>query len=170
MTNQSKLKQCFERVHNALKKNPSLGHEIHHSVTQIQGLSCEIREKDWHFKVDMPKAAGGMGEASPPGALGRAALGSCLAIGYQLTAARLDVPVSKLTVEIFAEADGGGLFATVDTPPGYSTVRYCVSVESSASEESILAMLDEADRHSPWLDVFTRAISCTRQVRIVGSD
>jgi hypothetical protein len=42
-----------------------------------------------------------------------------------------------------------------------------VTVVSDASEDLILQMLDEADRHSPYLDIFSRAQTCRRQVHII---
>ena len=115
----------------------------------------------------MPREAGGRESASTPGALGRAALGSCLAIGYMLWASRLDIPVSSLEVEIHADSDDAGLFGTADIAPGYSEIRYRVRVESSAPEADIINLLDEGDKHSPWLDVFTRPVICKREVVII---
>lgn len=170
-SDQTKLKGSFDKVFRALSQKPSLGQTTHVSTTRLRrGLCCEIREDGWRFEADMPEQAGGQGEAPTPGMLGRAALGSCLAISYMLWASRRDVPVTDLKVEIQADSDDGGLFGTADIAPGYAQVRYCVTVESSASEEAVIAVLDEAERHSPWLDVFTRPVDCRRQVRLVASE
>jgi uncharacterized OsmC-like protein len=100
---------------------------------------------------------------------GRAALGSCLAIGYMMRAAKMEIEVNSLEVEISADFDDGALFGTSDTDPGYSMVSYLVTIESNAPKEKILQMLDEADKHSPYLDVFTRAQHCQRKVKIVSA-
>ena len=97
---------------------------------------------------------------------GRAALGSCLAIGYAMRAAKLGVPMAGIEVEVQADYDDGALFGVGDAPPGYSEIRYIVTLETEAPEADVLKVLDEADVHSPYLDVFRRAQRCTRTVRI----
>jgi uncharacterized OsmC-like protein len=103
-----------------------------------------------------------------PGVYGRAALGSCLAIGYMMRAAKFDVSIKSLNVEVHADYDDGALFGTIDVPPGYLEVRYIVTIESDSPEERILNLLDEADKHSPYLDVFNRGQECSREVRIIS--
>lgn len=167
MNNQSELKKSFLRISRAFSKKPALGQDTYVSTTRINDqLSCEIQEGNWSFRADMPKEVGGQESASTPGALGRAALGSCLAIGYMLWASRLDVPVSSLEVEIHADSDDAGLFGAADIAPGYSEIRYRVCIESPAPEADILNLLNEGDKHSPWLDVFTRPVICKREVVI----
>ena len=169
MASQSEIKKSFNRMARALVKSPALGRSTYVSTTRIQGLACEIQEGDWRFQVDMPQSMGGRGVAPTPGALGRAALGSCLAIGYMLWASDMGVAIESLEVEVQADSDDAGLFGTAEIPPGYSEVRYCVKVCSCAAEEDVLKMLDEAERHSPWLDVFRRPVTCKREVKLSAS-
>ncbi len=117
----------------------------------------------------MPEQAGGNTSGPTPGVFGRAALGSCLAIGYMMRAAVMDIQISGLEVEVQADYDDGVLFGTVlNVPPGYLEVRYTVTIESDAPEDKIMEMLDDADKHSPYLDIFSRAQSCIRKVNIVA--
>lgn len=168
---QAELKHSFSRVSSALARKPALGRATLVSTTRLRaGLACEIQEGTWRCEAGMPKETGGQGGAPTPGMLGRAALGSCLAIGYMLWASRRDVSVTNLEVEIQADSDNAGLFGAADVTPGYTQVRYCITIESTASEETILAMLDEAEQHSPWLDVYTRPIDCQRQVCIIAPE
>ena len=77
-------------------------------------------------------------------------------MGYQIRAARLGVDLNSLTVEIEADFDVAGMLSMESTArPGYSEVRYHVSVESSAPEADILRVLDEGDVLSPYRDVFS---------------
>jgi uncharacterized OsmC-like protein len=169
MTIQAEIKKSFHRVARAIAKRPALGRSTYVSTTRVQGLVCHIEEGNWRMQTDMPQQLGGQGTAPTPGMLGRAALGSCLATGYLLWASKMDVAIQKLEVEVQADSDDDGLFGTADTPPGYSEVRYCVSVDSSASEDEVLNMLDQAERHSPWLDVFCRPVSCKREVKYTAT-
>ena len=169
MKEQDEIKNKFERTIKALTLKPSLGHGTGVSKTRIiNGLTCETKEGDWVFKSDMPKQVGGYDTASSPGALGRAALGSCLAIGYMMWASKLEIKIDSLEVEIQADYDDGGLFNTSDSPPGYLVIRYLVKIKSPASADEIENLLNKGDKHSPYLDVFSRAQTCVRKVEIVN--
>ncbi len=168
MDNPAKIKTAFERSIKALSLRPSLGLGTGISKTTIRnGLTCEIEEGPWHFKADMPEQAGGNAQGPTPGVYGRGALGSCLAMGYMMHAAYRNVPIQTLQVEVQADYDDGALFGVTNVPPGYLDVRYIVTVESDAPEEEILRVLDEADGHSPYLDIFSRAQQCRREVHVV---
>lgn len=169
MTETEKIKLAIERLIKALSLKPSLGKGTGISRARIiHGLTCEIQEGDWKFLSDMPESVGGNAQAPPPGVFGRAALGSCLAIGYMMKAAKMNIPVTMLEVEVQADYDDGALLGTADIAPGYSEVRYIITIESEAAEEDIVKMLDEADHHSPYLDVFSREQNCKREVHIVS--
>lgn len=163
-----KIKLAVERSSKALSLKPSLGYGTGISKVRIKdGLTCEVEEGKWKFLADMPEGAGGNAEGPTPGVYGRAALGSCLAIGYMMKAAALNIPIASLEVEVQADYDDGALFGTSDNFPGYLDVRYTVTIESEAAEEDIMKMLDDADAHSPYLDVFSRGQNCRRQVHII---
>jgi uncharacterized OsmC-like protein len=164
-----KIRSSFARVSGALSQRPAFGLGTGISKATIKnGLTCEIREGNWTLTADMPEQAGGHAAGPTPGVFGRAALGSCLAIGYMMRAAIMEIPITTLEVEIQADYDDGALFGTAPgVPPGYLEIRYSVTIGSDAPEEAILRMLDEADRHSPYLDVFRRGQTCRREVHII---
>lgn len=154
----------------ALAAKPSLGLGTRTSKARlITGLTCEITEGNWKFSADMAEAAGGDASAPTPGVYGRAALASCLAITYKMYAAKMDIAVDAIEVEVQADFDDGALFGTADVPAGYSEIRYTVTIESGEPEDKILQLLDEADRRSPYLDVFANRQKCVRSVNIVSN-
>lgn len=170
MTESEKIKTAVERCKKAFTLKPAMGRDTAVSKARIaNGLTCEISEGNWKFSVDMPEGIGGNNTAPTPGVYGRAALGSCLAIGYMMKAAELNIPVTNLEVEVQADYDDGALLDTAgkDIPPGYLEVRYTITIESDAPEEKIMQMLDDGDEHSPYLDVFSRAQKCIRKINIV---
>jgi uncharacterized OsmC-like protein len=133
------------------------------------GLECELTEGDWQLTVAMSTKSGGTNAGPNPGVLGRGALGSCLALGYAMWAARLGVPLDTLEVEVEADYDSRGELGVDDTvPPGYLEVRYLVTVGSPAPESDVRHVLDTADRYSPYRDVFARAHVVRRDVRILS--
>jgi uncharacterized OsmC-like protein len=170
MSASEKIKSAFTRVSSALTQRPAFGLGTGISKTSIKdGLTCEIREGNWTLTADMAEQAGGNAAGPPPGVFGRAALGSCLAIGYMMRAAVMGIPIAGLEVEIQADYDDGALFGTAPgVHPGYLEIRYSVTIDSDAPKEAIMRMLDEADEHSPYLDVFRRAQSCRREVNIIA--
>ncbi len=171
MPENQKIKSAIERVSHTLALKPAFGLGTGISKASIRnGLTCQVEEGAWKFVADMPEQVGGNGSGPTPGVYGRAALGSCLAIGYMMKAASMDIPIAGLEVEVQADYDDGALFGTSkNVPPGYLEIRYTVTIDSDAPEKDILRLLDEADRHSPYLDVFSRAQKCKREVRIVSS-
>jgi uncharacterized OsmC-like protein len=163
----SRIKNAIERSTKAISLKPSLGLGTGISkIRVVDGLRCEISEGDWKLQADMPGGVGGMGSAPTPGVYGRAALGSCLAIGYMMKAAVMQIPIRSLEVEVQADYDDGPLLGTSDAFPGYSEIRYTINIDADASEDEILKLLDDADHHSPYLDVFTRGQKCVRTVNI----
>jgi len=169
MSETEKIKTALERSIKALTLKPTLGLGTGKSKTRVKnGLTCEIQEGNWKFVTDMPESVGGNAEGPTPGVLGRAALGSCLAIGYMMKASLLNIPITNLEVEVQADYDDGALLGTSNVAPGYLEVRYTITIESDAPEEDILRMIEDADQHSPYLDVFSRGQKCKREVHIVS--
>lgn len=164
------LRHTLTRVREALRRQPSLGKGTGRSTTEWHsGLKCEIREGTFTLRADMPESVGGTASAPTPGVLGRAALGSCLAIGYVMQAATLQIPIRSLTVQIETDYDDGGFLGASQAEPGYSEVRYTVVIDSDADEARLTEMLDRADARSPLLDVFRRPQRCVRQLQLQRS-
>ena len=171
MGSTEKIKSAIERITKTLALKPSFGLGTGVSkATIVDGLTCEVQEGKWKFTLDMPEVSGGNAAGPTPGVFGRAALGSCLAIGYMMRAAQLNIPISSLQVEVQADYDDGPLFGTnPSVPPGYLEVRYSVTVKSEASEEMLTKLIHEADERSPYLDIFSRAQKCVRSINIIST-
>jgi uncharacterized OsmC-like protein len=163
------IRRAFERCVKALSLRPLLGWSTAVSRTRIrQGLKCEIEEGAWRLTADLPERLGGSGSAPPPGVIGRAALGSGLAVGYMLHAAKLRVPIASVEVEVQADYDCQSLFGVGKTLPGHQEFRYTVTIESSAPAHDVHRVIDEGDAHSPYLQILAHPQPCRRTVRIVS--
>lgn len=171
MTDPTTIRTALERNVEALSVRPSVGQGTKVTRARLQpGLACEVEEGSWRFTVGMPGAYGGSDAGPNPGVYGRAALGSCLAIGYGMWAARLGVAIEALEVEVHADFDARGeLGMSDDIPPGYLAMRYIVTVESSASEADVMRVLDTADKYSSWRDDITRPVPLSREVRLTST-
>jgi len=170
MADVERIKTAIERNIKAIELRPSVGQGT--AVTKVSvrdGVTCDIEDGGWKMIADDGKNDGGNGEGPDPGVYGRAALGSCLAIGYAQWAALLGMPFTRLEVEVHADYDARGMFGVDDSiSPGWGAVRYIVTIESPASEAEVQRLLDHADKHSPLLDDFRRALPIDRQLHITA--
>lgn len=167
---ESEIKTALDRVVKAVTLRASLGQGT--AVTKVHrrdGLTAEVEDGPWRFSVGMSDKYGGDNSAPNPGVYGRAALGSCLVIGYGMWAARLGVPIDALTIEVHADYDvRGELGVEEKVTPGYTAMRYVVHIESSASEKDVMRLIDTADKYSSWRDDIMRAVPLTREVHITS--
>lgn len=171
MTDIDKIKTAFERNAKALTLRPAIGQGT--AVTKVrvrEGLTCEIEEGPWTLVADMGEKHGGNNAGPNPGVFGRAAFGSCLVMGYVRWAAKLGVPLSNIEVEVETDYDARGEFGIADVPADYTEIRYTVSIESPAPKEHILRVLDTADAHSSYYDVFRRPQKLRREVKILTEE
>lgn len=114
----------------------------------------------------MTEKYGGDNSGPNPGVFGRTALGSCLAIGYAMWAARMNVPLRSLDIEVHADYDVRGELGIDDAVrPGYKEMRVVVSIESEAPEAEVVAMLEKAERHSSYLDDYRNPVPVKRELR-----
>jgi uncharacterized OsmC-like protein len=166
--NDNPIATAIERSVKAVSLRPSVGQGT--AVTRVRlrdGLACDISDGPWTLVAGMTEKYGGTNEGPNPGVLGRAALGSCLALGYAMWAARLCVPIESLDIEVQADYDvRGELGVQDDVRPGYSAIRYIVTVASPASAEEVNRWLDIADRYSSWRDTIANPVPvvCERRV------
>jgi uncharacterized OsmC-like protein len=168
MTDHAAIRSAFERNAWIVTTRPAVAQKTYVTRVHIRdGLTCDIEEGPWTLTADLSTTAGGNAAGPTPGTFARAALGSCLAMSYVMWAAQLDVPLHEIAVEVQADTDLRGMYGVDDIPAGYSAVRYVVSVRSPASQEAILRVLDTAEAHSPYVDVFRRPQVLQRQLHIV---
>ena len=166
------IKTKLERNVRAVSLRPSVGQGTATTTARLGGaLSCEVSDGSFTLRAGMTEKYGGDGSAPNPGVLGRAGLASCLAIGYAMWAARREVPIDELTVTVEADYDVRGELGVDDSvSPAYLAVRVKVDVRSPAPEAEVEAMLEEGERYSSWLRIFTDPIpvSVERSIAAAG--
>lgn len=163
------IKAAIIRNEDKIRARPAIGQLTKSSTARIRGdLTCEIEDGPWKLTADMRKSLGGRNKGPDPGVFGRAAVSSCLAIGYAVWFARMDVPLNAIDVEISADFDYGGVLGVSDAAASYSEFRYAVTVDSPADEKEIIKVLDWADAHSPWLSNTKTAFDPKRSVQITS--
>jgi uncharacterized OsmC-like protein len=167
MSKIEKIKQATARIEKALSLRPAIGQgTVVSKVRLVDGLNCEFEEGRWRLTIDGSKGMGGDGAGPTPGVFGRAALGSCLIVGYSVWAAKLGVPLTSLEVELQADYDERGFYGLDDISAGYVEIRYTVTVDSPAPEAEVYRLLELSEAHSPWLTNISRPVNVKRQVHI----
>jgi len=172
MASAQQIREITERSVKVLSLKSDRGHLTGVTSARIEdGLRCVIEDGPWKLTADMPVKAGGEDTAPTPGALGRGALASCIAINIAGWAARREIPIEAVNVEVQADFDARGELGMDDSiPPGYQEVRYVISVESPAPVDEVTELIEVAERYSPYVDVFARGQSMNRVVRLNGEE
>lgn len=168
MSDPADIKQRLESLLAALRAKPELGRAPKAATVRIRaGMACDV-EVDGHKLVsNVPAALGGSDLGPVPGALLRAGIGSCLAIGYVMWAALLEIPLDDVEVTVQGDFDvRAALGLSDEVPPGYSAFRYTANIRSSAPPERIQELVDLVDRYSAVVDTVRRAVPVTGELRL----
>ena len=168
MKTKESIKTAFERKRRLLERSASLGKgEVTTSIRVRDGLTCNIQEGSWKLTADLHPKSGGRAEGPTPGTFGRAALGSCLAISYMNWASFLDIPITDLEVTVKVGYDARGMYGFDEVSPGYQSVHYHLRIESPAPKADILRLIDCAERHTSYLNVFLTPQPVSRSLEYV---
>jgi uncharacterized OsmC-like protein len=170
MATPAEIKAIIERNQKALRLRPSIGMGTATTKVKLRGgVACDIEDGGWTLVADESPGDGGDGLGPDPGVFGRAALGSCLAMGYVQWAAVMEVPIDSVEVTVEADYNAAAMFAVDDSaPPGWSAMRYRVEISSPAPEEKVKELVEHADRYSPLLHDFSAPIPITRELHITA--
>ena len=97
----------------------------------------------------------------------RAAVVACLAMGYQQWAARLDVAIDEIEIDVLCETDVRGQLGIADVPVGWQRMIVDVCIASRAPDADVQRVVETADRLSPLLANLSPAIERIHHLRIV---
>ena len=165
------IREIAERNVRLLAAKPDRGHLSCATRARLaDGLRCEIEEGPWRLAADMPAKVGGDESAPTPGVLGRGALAGCLTIGIAAWAARLGVPLeaSRSRSRPTSTPAASSVWATCRPATGGPLHRLDRRARRRATSSTGCSRM--AERHSPYLDVFGRAIALKRALRVNGKE
>ena len=138
------------------------------STTLTDGLRCRTDELGGTIETDLPVALGGDGAAPTPerapASRTRQLPGDGLPAARGPSRRRLLLPI-RVVVETDS-AIAGMLDRDAVEPAGFMQIRYLVEIASDAPREQVGAIVDEADRLSPVLDVVSGANRPIRSLTI----
>ena len=162
------LKDLYERKRRAMLRRPSFARTSGQAHVRLRNAFwCEVEEATWRTRIDQSVEDGGGGTAPHPGQMMRAALVACLAMGYRIWAARLDVELDQIEVDVLCETDVRGQMGLADVPVGWQRIVVDVCIASRASDADVGRVVETADRLSPLLANLSPAIERIHHLRIV---
>jgi uncharacterized OsmC-like protein len=164
----AELKELYTRQTAAMTRRPGFAKGSGEARVRLgAGMACDVELGERVLRVDLSASEGGSASGPAPGHLMRASLGACLAIGYRLWGARLDVPIDSVTVDVGCDYDARGqLGLCSDVAIGWERLRFTVTVVSSAKEADVRRVVETADRLSPMLANLSPAVACTTHLTI----
>ena len=166
--NQQTMQSALQRAEHVFSRHPEAARMTTLARASVRdGMRCEFSEDEWTLIADMPEPIGGTASGPTPSTLARAALSTCLAIGYAMRAAYLGIPIRGVEVELHAEADIRGLFCGQAEVPNYRALAYVVIFDSDAPASDLQRVVDEADERSADLQLFKKAQHLSSEMRIL---
>jgi uncharacterized OsmC-like protein len=164
------LKDLYERKRRAMLRRPSFARTSGQAYVRLRrhdDLCCEVEEATFRTRIDQSVEGGGGGTAPHPAQMMRAALVACLAMGYRMWGARLDVEIGEVEVDVVCETDVRGQMGLADVPVGWQRIVVDVCIASRASDAEVRRVVETADRLSPLLGNLSATIERIHHLRIV---
>lgn len=160
---------CRDLV-NTVKSDPETGKTQWRAVTTWKGgFQCESDIRQHTITMNEPEALGGADTAPNMVETVLAAYGSCLTVGYTLSAAFRGIKINDLRVEVEGDLDLAGFFGLSDeTPPGFSTVRAVVHLDAEATPEQLHALHEHTLTTSPVGSILTQPLPVTTELVTSG--
>lgn len=158
---------AYNATKDAVSRDPSAGEGQFESVTTwSDGAIGVTRARSFEIRTDEPEALGGKDSAIDPMELLLGALGSCLTIGWATHAEKRGVNIHALEIRVTAPFDlRGYLGVNSDVRPGFSELKYEVSVDSDADPATLEEIKIAAEEGSPMFDNVLNATPTTGVVK-----
>lgn len=164
------LKDLYERKRRVMLRRPSFGRSSGQARVRLAGnLCCDVEEAAWRTRIDQTPDEGGTGTAPHPGQMMRASLVACLAMGYRMWGARLDVAIDQVEVEVLCESDARGQLGFEEVTVGWTRIIVDVRITSAAPEADVRQVVATADRFSPMLANLSSAIERVHRLRVTDT-
>lgn len=123
-------------------------------ATAIDGPASSIRVNKHSFDQDEPEGFGGADAAPGPVDYALAGLASCQIVVYKYWAAKENVRLDSLKVDVEGDFDFRTMFGfDGGGRPGLSDVRVKVTISGPESEDTYAALQKQVDEHCPVLDL-----------------
>ena len=162
-TRDAVLREIVDATTAAVADNPDNAAALFRtSGTGGDGVRSEIRIGRHTLLVDEPPALGGVDDAPNPVENALAGLLSCQVVTYRFWAAKLEIPLDDIAVDVDGDLDVRGFFGLDDAVrPGFGEVRVTVTLSGPAEPERYRELAAAVDAHCPVLDLFRNTTPVT---------
>ena len=169
--NAAALKELYTRQASAMTRRPAFGRASGHARVRLgAGLACVVEQDGSVLLSDQPASEGGLDTGPHPGQLMRASLGACLAMGYRMWGARLDVAIDGVDVDLVCTYDARGQMGLSDgVAIGWERITINVTITSDAPADAVRRVVETADRLSPMLANLSPRIERAHHLTITGT-
>ncbi|MDX1619671.1 MAG: OsmC family protein [Nitriliruptorales bacterium] len=154
------IKESIDGVIGYLADNPEKARYTDSLATATLGDALRVTvDGDATVVTDMPKSVGGEAEHASPGWLLRAAVASCVATLIGMEAARDEVELSELVVEVDSFSDDHGILRMADdVPVGPMSMSVRVHIAGDADDRRLEEIARRGAAHCPVCDAIKRAV------------
>lgn len=155
MASNAQIAEAMNNVIDIFKKSPERGLSTDRTACVLEdGLKCTVSQGEHSAIIDMGEMMGGDGAGPNPGFFGRAALISCIAIGVKMAAARADIQLDKIGVDVEMDWDNRGIFDLDGISASPIAIRVSIAIDSEADKAAIEAIIPGALKGDSWLQTF----------------
>jgi uncharacterized OsmC-like protein len=166
---------ALERTERLLKRRPSAGLQSDASCRARWLGGMQVAASDPYGRevvTDLPAALGGAGEAVTPGWLVRAGLANCTASCIVFAAARAQIELDLLEVDVTSQSDARGIFGLTEpdgapVSPGPRNLEMTVRIAArEAPPDRLRALIEAACAASPLQAAIEQASAVAVRVEI----
>ena len=161
---QESVRAALIKTIDSIKANPASSNVVFRAETElVEDVRCVATVRDFSpMTVDEPPDLGGKDAAMNPVELVLVALGTCQEIMYAAYASVMGIKLDSVKVSVRGYLDLQGLFGMGDNvPPGYKRIKFETQIESPASDEDLLKLIETVENTCPVLDILCTAQQVT---------
>jgi len=144
---------------NAVKEDSSKANTVWKASTDwAGGFTCQNKIRDFEYTLDEPEGLGGSNSGPNMVEAVAAAYGSCLTVGYVLSASTKGIDVSSLSIDVEGQLDLNAFLGIKDGNAGFTSVVANVDLQSGADAATLRSIHDAVVKTSPVGNILQRAI------------
>jgi len=165
------VREAIERLSTSIRAEPAKAKSKNTPATArlTEGLKFDVTGPNQERVVtDMPPPMGGGGSAPNPGWFLRAGMASCAATVIAIRAARLGIALTALEVTVESDSDLRGILGLDEkVSAGLNPMRTKVRIGGNAEPQTLRALVEWADAHSPVGCTIKNAAACSLDIEVI---
>ena len=168
---QESCREALVKTIDSIKANPACSNVVFRAETEwVEDVRCTATVRNFApMIVDEPPDLGGQDAAMNPVELVLVALGTCQEIMYAAYASVMGIKLDSVKVSVRGYLDLQGLFGMGENvPPGYKRIKFETQIESPASDEDLMKLIETVESQCPVLDILCTAQQVTGTAKANG--